>query len=142
MEQITGMIDRLERRKIAGWAYNPINVHEPVQVELCVNGVSHATTTANLPRADLERKGVGTGRHAFSFDLANALTEDELASVAVKAVNTENLLQARGDPDREAARQRRPTRSDRTRRVQERFRWIVDRSTGRCRSDGRKAPLG
>lgn len=89
MEQITGMIDRLERRKIAGWAYNPINVHEPVQVELCVNGVSHATTTANLPRADLERKGVGTGRHAFSFDLANALTEDELASVAVKAVNTE-----------------------------------------------------
>jgi glycosyltransferase involved in cell wall biosynthesis len=58
---------------ISGWAQLPAYPDAAVQLEIRDNGALLVEVVANRYRADLEKAGIGTGRHAFHFLLPQPL---------------------------------------------------------------------
>ena len=52
---------------IAGWAQNVDHPEAPVCLDIYAGGRLIGQTLANRYRADLERAGLGSGRHSFAF---------------------------------------------------------------------------
>jgi Ca2+-binding RTX toxin-like protein len=81
---LKGHIDRLAPDLIEGWAQNPDHPEAPVCVDILVDDVVIARTLANRYRADLERAGLGSGRHAFRVRLPSALTEHQRQAITIR----------------------------------------------------------
>ena len=64
---LRGYIDAVSPRLIAGWAQSPRYPEAPVCLNIYVGGQLIGQTLANHYREDLERAGLGSGRHAFDF---------------------------------------------------------------------------
>jgi uncharacterized repeat protein (TIGR03803 family) len=65
---LRGYIDFVGETCIAGWAQNSNAPEAPVCLDILADGRLIGQTLANRYRADLERTGLGTGRHGFRFD--------------------------------------------------------------------------
>lgn len=66
---LIGHIDAFERGKLYGWAYNPEDAGEHLQIHVHCGDEVVADGLAKLPRRDLPDAGIGSGDHAFELVL-------------------------------------------------------------------------
>ena len=66
-------IDLAEWSGIRGWVWNPRRPQQRIALELLDGDTPLATVVANEYREDLERAGIGDGRHGFSFAFGETL---------------------------------------------------------------------
>jgi autotransporter passenger strand-loop-strand repeat protein/autotransporter-associated beta strand protein len=64
---LRGFVDLVAPRCIAGWAQNADYLEAPVCLDILAGGRLIGQTLANRYREDLERAGLGSGRHSFEF---------------------------------------------------------------------------
>jgi hypothetical protein len=64
---LRGFLDRVTPHIIEGWAQNTDHPETPVCLDIYAGGRLIGQVLANRYRADLERTGLGSGRHSFSF---------------------------------------------------------------------------
>jgi ELWxxDGT repeat protein len=64
---LRGYVDLISPCRIAGWAQNPAYSEAPVCLDILASGRLIGQTLANRYREDLERAGIGSGRHSFEF---------------------------------------------------------------------------
>lgn len=72
---VRGLADAISQDRLYGWAFDAANPGARLKVELRLDGQTLATTTADLPRPDLAKNGIGDGCHAFEF----AVTPQQMA---------------------------------------------------------------
>ena len=65
--RLRGYVDLISACSIEGWAQNPDHPEAPVCLDICADGRLIGQTLANRYREDLEKAGLGSGRHAFVF---------------------------------------------------------------------------
>jgi len=70
---LRGFVDRITARRIAGWAQNTDHPEAPVCLDIYSGTRPIGRVIANRYRADLERAGLGSGRHSFEFTPATGL---------------------------------------------------------------------
>ncbi|HQT84426.1 MAG: hypothetical protein B7Z58_07695 [Acidiphilium sp. 37-64-53] len=63
-----GFIDEFSLSRIVGWAWNPADPTESLEIDLLDDDHHLLTITANLPRSDLRDAGVGDGNHGFALE--------------------------------------------------------------------------
>lgn len=63
-----GFIDEISHRRIVGWARNPDDPTETLEIELLDDDRPLLTLTANRPRADLREAGFGDGSYGFLIE--------------------------------------------------------------------------
>lgn len=66
---IAGYIDAIKGLKVSGWAWNRADPAAALEIEVRRDGKVVALGRADKFRADLEKAGVGDGRHAFEIML-------------------------------------------------------------------------
>jgi|GEM_PF-345548 len=71
---LRGSIDTVHNGCCQGWALDSKSA-SPVEVELFIDGRSAGRALADLHRGDLEREGMGDGRHGFSVEIPVALRD-------------------------------------------------------------------
>ena len=64
---LRGYVDLIGPQRIAGWAQNSAHPEAPVCLDIYAAGRLIGRVLANRYREDLERAGLGSGRHSFSF---------------------------------------------------------------------------
>jgi hypothetical protein len=64
---LRGYIDLIGSTSISGWAQNPAHPEAPVCLDVFAGGRLIGQVLANRYREDLERAGLGSGRHGFVF---------------------------------------------------------------------------
>jgi hypothetical protein len=65
--ELRGYVDEISFSRIAGWAQNVDHPEAPVCLDIYVDGELIGQALANRYRDDLERAGLGSGRHGFEF---------------------------------------------------------------------------
>jgi uncharacterized repeat protein (TIGR01451 family) len=71
---LRGYVDLASTQCIAGWAQNTDHPEAPVCLEIYVGGRPIGQVLANRYREDLERAGIGSGRHSFELTPPAGLT--------------------------------------------------------------------
>jgi len=64
---LRGYVDRITAECVAGWAQNLDHPEAPVCLDVYAGGQLIGQMLANRYREDLERAGMGSGRHSFEF---------------------------------------------------------------------------
>jgi hypothetical protein len=64
---LRGYVDIINATRISGWALEDTDFRRPINVDVVVNGIKHASPRADILREDLQRE-VGYGHHAFAFE--------------------------------------------------------------------------
>ena len=64
---LQGFVDFVSQGRVAGWAQSADHPEAPVCLDIYVDGELIGQTLANRYRSDLERAGLGSGRHSFEF---------------------------------------------------------------------------
>ncbi|UVF20407.1 hypothetical protein HPT29_004445 [Microvirga terrae] len=103
--QLQGRVDAIEGRRLYGWVWNRTHPTERLLIRITLNGGSIASATADMPRVDLRRNGIGDGGHAFEVELPDSVGQDTagLAVVAIAPSTGEELvLQAPSQHERAA----------------------------------------
>jgi uncharacterized repeat protein (TIGR03803 family) len=67
--ELRGCVDVANARLIAGWAQSVEHPEAPVCLDVLAGGEQIGQVLANRYRSDLERAGIGSGRHSFEFML-------------------------------------------------------------------------
>ncbi|HSK51492.1 MAG TPA: hypothetical protein VLA44_01970, partial [Clostridia bacterium] len=67
--RIVGAIDLVKGHRVAGWALDRAHPDVPLEVEIRRAGAPIARARADRHRRDLEKAGIGTGRHGFEVTL-------------------------------------------------------------------------
>ncbi len=67
-----GHVDSGSLQSLSGWAFDPANPLEPVELEILHDGDLICRVLADQFRADLQGFGYGDGRHAFTLSLPSA----------------------------------------------------------------------
>ncbi len=91
-----GCVDKVTRERITGWAWDPSNAETPAALQILDNGVPIARVLANLHRADLEKAGIGNGRHGFDIIFPGALSP--LARHVVQIRGERDGIELAGSP--------------------------------------------
>ena len=68
---VQGFIDSIDGLYINGWAFNPKNPEEKIELIVIVDEKIVATGIADRYREDLKQAGIGNGEHAFSIKIPN-----------------------------------------------------------------------
>jgi hypothetical protein len=71
---LRGSIDTVHNGCCQGWAFDAKSA-SPIDVELFVDGQLAGRALADLHRGDLEREGLGDGRHGFSIEIPSDLRD-------------------------------------------------------------------
>ncbi|MGO4388948.1 hypothetical protein AB4Y85_15565 [Microvirga sp. 2YAF29] len=103
--RIQGRLDAIEDRRLYGWVWDSGLPTERLLVRILLEGRMVASATADLPRVDLRRNGIGDGGYAFEVELAEALANvsDSLTVVAVSpSTGEEIILQSPNQSERAA----------------------------------------
>jgi Tol biopolymer transport system component/glycosyltransferase involved in cell wall biosynthesis len=79
-----GHLDTVDHRRIVGWAWDAARPDQPVTLQIVDNGRLIAQVVANRHRPDLERAGVGHGRHGFEFEIPGGLSALSAHTVHVR----------------------------------------------------------
>jgi autotransporter passenger strand-loop-strand repeat protein len=82
--RLLGCLDAASRDLVAGWARNEAIPDRPVLLEVLDNGKIVGTVLANRYREDLERAGIGEGRHGFQFIVPGGLSPLESHVITVQ----------------------------------------------------------
>jgi hypothetical protein len=101
--QIQGRLDAIEGRRVFGWVWDRARPNERLLIRILLDGRMVASATADIPRVDLRRAGIGDGGHAFEVELpeAAASVSDHLTVVAfLHATGEEIILQAPSQDER------------------------------------------
>ena len=69
LHMLRGSLERVIRGQLTGWVWDQSRADAHVAVELLLEGVVVAHTTADRQRPDLSRARIGQGDHGFAFDL-------------------------------------------------------------------------
>lgn len=85
--RIRGRIDAIDGGMIFGWAFDEVHPEERLEVRVLHAGREIGRVTADRPRADLKRLGIGQGAYAFACALPEGLDADiaGLTAIAVSA---------------------------------------------------------
>lgn len=92
--QIQGRLDAIEGRRVFGWVWDRSRPNERLLIRILLEGRMVASATADMPRVDLRRAGIGDGGHAFEVELPEAIADlsDNLAVVAVLPSTGEEIV--------------------------------------------------
>jgi hypothetical protein len=92
--QIQGRLDAIEGRRVFGWVWDRSRPNERLLIRILLEGRMVASATADMPRVDLRRAGIGDGGHAFEVELPEAVADlsDNLAVVAVLPSTGEEIV--------------------------------------------------
>ena len=103
--QIQGRLDAIEGRRLFGWVWDRAYPSERLLVRILLEGRMVVSATADLPRVDLRRNGIGDGGHAFEVELPEALAgvTASLTVVAVSATTGEEIVLRSPSQDERAA---------------------------------------
>jgi len=82
---IEGRVEQVSDGVVSGWAWRPAEPAERLQVRVVLDGDEVGTAIAELPRASLERAGIGDGAHAFRFSLPAASAHPGYRTLGVEA---------------------------------------------------------
>ncbi|MDG4575537.1 MAG: hypothetical protein P9C36_02980 [Defluviicoccus sp.] len=74
---ISGYIDAAKGLKVSGWAWNRADPTAVLEIEIRCGGEVAGRGRADKFRADLEKAGVGDGRHAFEVMLETPIAPGE-----------------------------------------------------------------
>lgn len=88
---LRGYVDIINATRVIGWAMDDADFRRPIQVDILVNGIRHASPRADIPREDLQRE-VGHGNHAFTFDFNPPLPLIRDHHIVVRYGGTEQIL--------------------------------------------------
>jgi hypothetical protein len=85
--RVRGRIDAIDGGMIFGWAFDESHPEDRLEVRILHAGQEIGRVTADRPRADLKRLGVGQGTHAFACALPEGLDTDisGLTAIAISA---------------------------------------------------------
>lgn len=81
---LQGRVDAIEGRRLFGWVWDRSRPTERLQVRVIIGERTVASATADMPRVDLRRNGIGDGRYAFEIELPET-TEQDASSLSVVA---------------------------------------------------------
>jgi T5SS/PEP-CTERM-associated repeat protein len=84
---LRGFVDVVGPRRIEGWAQNLEYPEAPVCLDILAGGRLIGQVSANRYREDLERAGLGGGRHGFAFTLPAGLTLEPWAVEVRRALD-------------------------------------------------------
>jgi hypothetical protein len=92
--RIQGRLDAIEGRRVFGWVWDESRPAERLLIRILLDGRMVASATADLPRVDLRRAGIGDGGHAFEVELPEAVADvaDSLTVVAVQPATGEEVI--------------------------------------------------
>ncbi len=82
---LRGFVDLIDGRSIRGWAQDPKRPEVPVCLEFRAGSRLLGYTMANEYRADLKRASLGSGNHAFAFELPSGEAIDLRTVVVLRA---------------------------------------------------------
>jgi phytanoyl-CoA hydroxylase len=82
-QPLEGYVDCVVDGCVHGWAWNPGQPDEAVEIKVLVDGREAARGSARLFRPDLERAGKGDGRHGFEVLLPPATRSRGLSTARV-----------------------------------------------------------
>ena len=82
--RILGSLDVVQPARLAGWALDRAAPDTPAEVDLLLDNTVIATVIADRPRKDLEKAGIGTGRHGFEAVLTEPLAAEALVRLIVR----------------------------------------------------------
>ncbi|WP_114944109.1 hypothetical protein [Microvirga calopogonii] len=103
--QLQGRVDAIEGRRLYGWVWDRARPTERLHVRITLDGETIASTTADMPRVDLRRNGIGDGGYAFEIELPDRAGQGNagLAVVAISpSTGDELVLQAASQDERAA----------------------------------------
>lgn len=103
--QIQGRLDAVESRRLYGWVWDRARPEERLLVRVLFRGRMIASATADRPRIDLRRNGIGDGAYAFEVELPESVSQDlgELEVVAVLRKTGEEIVLPAPSQDERAA---------------------------------------
>jgi type VI protein secretion system component Hcp len=84
---LRGYVDRIGAEIISGWAQNVDHPEAPVCLDVYADGHWVGQTLANRYRGDLERAGLGSGRHSFEFVPPVGLVSSSIAIEVRRALD-------------------------------------------------------
>ncbi len=87
-----GHLDYCDGDSVVGWARDPRRPASPVDVELFLDGVPIARTTANIFREDLRQAGIGDGFHGFVVVLPLFEVCERVRQITARPVGSEQCL--------------------------------------------------
>jgi hypothetical protein len=91
-----GWIDRADGEAVAGWVCDRTRPDRIVEIEVHDGDRCIAVLPAGLYRPDLADAGLGSGRHAFLFPIADRLRDGGAHAIRVRASGTD--FELRGGP--------------------------------------------
>jgi glycosyltransferase involved in cell wall biosynthesis len=89
---LLGQIDRCENGVVAGWAAAADRLHEPLRVELLVDGKAVAAVDALEHRPDVEAAGIGGGRFGFHLTVPARYADGQSHELEVRIADSNLLL--------------------------------------------------
>ena len=88
--KIKGFLDRIDGLYVVGWAWDPEKPEERLKVVVYVDGEPVAEGVADQYREDLERAGIGDGRHGFRIKLPEEFFDGKEHEIKIKVKIEDN----------------------------------------------------
>jgi len=82
--ELRGQVDRVCRDRVEGWARDDGQFSGATMLRVSDNGVTIAETRADRYRCDLDRAGIGGGRHGFSWRIPGGLSPDVRHTIRIE----------------------------------------------------------
>lgn len=82
---VEGRLEAVIDGRAVGWAWDPAQPEEAVEVEILVDGEPVASGRADLERTVLAEAGIGSGRYGFDVPLPERLADDPAHTIRVTA---------------------------------------------------------
>ncbi|MBF9233875.1 hypothetical protein [Microvirga alba] len=103
--QIQGRLDAVESRRLYGWVWDRGRSDERLLVRVLFRGRMVASGTADRPRIDLRRNGIGDGAYAFEVELPETVGRepDGIEVVAYSRTTGEEIVLPAPSQDERAA---------------------------------------
>ena len=89
VDGMVGHIDQLTAGCLEGWAWRPEQPGRPVTVQLVLDGWVARSVEATCYRDDLEKAGIGSGRHGFVLPI---LPQDMATRPAMLKASVDHVL--------------------------------------------------
>ena len=88
--RLIGQLERLDDGILEGWVTDTDNAHQPVELEVLIDGAPVARLLANRYRTDLDNAGLAGGRCGFTVALQEAATS--LGQIRLRRVSDHAML--------------------------------------------------
>lgn len=102
--QLQGRVDAIEGHRLFGWVWDRSRPTERLQVRVILGERTIASATADMPRVDLRRNGIGDGGYAFEIELPGTTEQDAdlLSVIATSSAGEDIVLRSPSQSERAA----------------------------------------